>query len=133
MGHISKIECDGKKILEIDYSNCKEAEMIALIRQAGNIGRTENRPFLVLSIVNEKNYLTPGFMKEVREIVNSNLHFIEKQAIVGLTPTQKTILKGLNIFVQRNFKTFDTKEEAVRFLLNKNTTDNDLPEYYQKK
>ncbi len=133
MGHVKKIECEGRIILEIDYSDCNESEMIAVLNQAQEIGKAENRPYLVLSVVNRKNFLTPNFMKEVKEIVKSNLNLIEKQAIVGLTSTQKIIITGLNIFVQRNFKTFDTKEEAVRFLLDKDSTDTDLPDYFRKK
>lgn len=133
MGHVKKIEFDGRIILEIDYSDCNEAGMIRLLREAEATGIADNHPYLVLSVVNKKNFLTPAFMKEVKEIVKRNLHLIEKQAIVGLTPTQNIILMGLNIFVQRNFKVFDTKEEAVRFLLDKDSTDTDLPPYFRKK
>lgn len=133
MGHVKKIEFNNRTIVEIDYADCNESEMIKLVHQAAVIAITDNRPYLVLSIVDKKNFLTPGFMKEVREVVKQNLHFIEKQAIVGLTPTQKIILMGLNIFVQRNFKFFDTKEDAVRFLLDKDSTDTDLPDYFKKR
>lgn len=133
MGHVKKIEFDNRIILEIDYSGCNESGMINLLHQAAIIGITDNRPYLVLSVLNKKNFLTPAFMKEVKEVVKQNLHLIEKQAIVGLTQTQRIIVMGLNIFVQRNFKVFDTKEEAVRFLLDKDSTDTDLPEYFRKK
>lgn len=133
MGHVKKIEFDGRIILEIDYSDCNESGMINLLHQASIIGITDNRPYLVLSVLNKKNFLTPAFIKEVKEAVKQNLHLIEKQAIVGLTQTQRIIVMGLNIFVQRNFKVFDTKEEAVRFLLDKDSTDTDLPDYFRKK
>jgi hypothetical protein len=50
-------------------------------------------------------------------------------ALVGLNETKKLILKGYNHNFQRNFKVFETRDEAVRFLLDEKTTDKDFPEY----
>lgn len=60
------------------------------------------------------------------------LPYIEKMAFVGLSFTQKILLKGFNIALQRNFRSFETREEALQFMLDKNTTDNDLPDYFRK-
>lgn len=133
MGHVKKTEFQGRTILEVDYSGCNEAEMIHTLHEAIATGIADNQPYLVLSILNRRNYLTPAFMKEVKASLNQNLHLIQKQAIVGLTSTQKIILTGLNIFLQRNFKIFDSKEEAVKFLLDNNSTDTDLPDYFKKR
>ena len=43
--------------------------------------------------------------------------FIEKQAVVGLTQPQKMIVKGFNLFFNRNLKAFNSKEAAVAFLV----------------
>jgi hypothetical protein len=46
------------------------------------------------------------------------INFSEELAIVGLSKTQKLILKAYNIIFNRNIKAFESQEEAVRYLLN---------------
>lgn len=133
MGHVKKIVVDGQAILEIDYSDCHETAMKALVTEAVEIAQTENRPLLVLSCFNEKNYITPSFIRHVEKTVTPVVHLIDKQAILGLSFTQKFILKGLNIFLQRNFNAFDTRDEAIRYLLDKNIRETDLPDHFKKK
>jgi hypothetical protein len=132
MGHVRKIEIDGATILELDYSDFKEVQMISLLDQAKEFALSENRSFLVLGCFYSNNYLTPAFMRQAEKVSSEILHLITKLALVGLNPTQKLILKGYNIFLQRNFKAFDSREEAIRYLLDKSTTDDDLPDYFKK-
>ena len=132
MGHVKKIEVDGETIFEIDYSDCNQEQMIALINTAREIALSENRSYLVLSCFNTKNYITPAFLRHAEKATAEILHLIHKQALIGLSPTQKIILQGYNILFQRNFRAFDSREEALRFLLDKKATDDDLPEYFKK-
>lgn len=133
MGHVKKLIIAGQTILEIDYADLNEAEMKDLVVEAKNIALAENRPLLVLSIFNNKNYLTPGYMRHTEKSIADVLHLIDKQAIVGLSFTQKFILTGFNIILQRNFETFDTRDDAIRYLLDKDNRETDLPEHFKKK
>jgi hypothetical protein len=133
MGGARKIVIEEQELLEVDYSGAREAEMIDIVVQAAEILEKENKPLPVISIFSFNNYATPAFMGVVRKKLLVHENLIVKQAIVGLSATQKMILMGLNILLQRNFKAFETKEEAVRYLLDKNTTDHDLPDYFRRK
>lgn len=133
MGRIKKLIVEDQLIIEIDYSDLNEAKMKDLVIEAKEIGLAENRQLLVLSIFNNKNYLTPGFMRYAEKTAQEVLHLTDKHAIVGLNIIQKFILSGFNILLQRNFKAFDTREDAIRYLLDKNLPEADLPEHFKKK
>jgi hypothetical protein len=52
----------------------------------------------------------------MEEVNRKHMHLVEKQALLGLTATQKIILKGFNLILQRDIKAFATKEEAIAYL-----------------
>lgn len=125
-------EINEQTLLEIDYTGADEAGMISLISRAAREGITGDKKVLVLAI-HYKNFITPKFVQHARSVTQNLVHFIDKMAMVGLNRTQKLILKGYSIFFQRNFKAFDTREEALKYLLDKNIFEDDLPEYYKEK
>ena len=114
-----KIEIHGdKEILVIDFSGRKEDEMIRMMIEFREIIIAGNKPVLVLGILNEKNYLTSGFMQSFRKVKRNEVTpFIKKQALIGLNDTKKIILKGYNLFFNRNIRPFDTKDEAIQYLI----------------
>ena len=71
----------------------------------------------------------PPDLDYLRKETTDVLPFLDKQAVVGLDPVKKLILKGYNFLVKRNIRAFDTREEAITFLLNEHTTDRDVPDY----
>ncbi len=103
--------------------------MVALVDEAAKILITNNRPQLLLSIYNDRAYATPKFMNAVRAEGSRFMHRVEKQAIVGLNKTKKIILTGYNLTFDLNVRSFDTKEEAISFLVDESTTDKDVPEH----
>ncbi|MBX2968495.1 MAG: hypothetical protein KF803_03925 [Cyclobacteriaceae bacterium] len=131
MGGVRTIQESDKTILEIDYSGANEDGMIALISEAAEKGLTKNERVLVLALHNN-NYITPRFVQHAKSVTQPVIHLIDKMAFVGLNTTQRIILMGYSIFFQKNFKSFPTREEALNYLLNTATTDNDLPDYYKK-
>lgn len=132
MSGVRIITIEGQELLEVDYSGAKESEMISLVSQVVEILKKENKPLPVISIFNANNYGTPAFMRALEEQLPKYEPLIIKQAVVGLSTTQKILLKGLNIFLQRNFKAFNTREEGIQYLLKKNSEE-DLPDYFKKR
>jgi hypothetical protein len=120
---------DQQTIIVLDYRNSKEHEMIDIVTQAKERILELKDPVKVLSIFNDKNFVTPKFMKAAEEQSAQVMHLIDKQSIVGLTPVKKLILKGYNFLFKRNIQNFDTEQEALDFLLNPNTTDKDFTIY----
>src|SRR5437879_1290686 len=101
----------------IDFSNLKENQMMQLISEARALLLREQRSQKVMAVFNEKNFITPKFMRHFETDQIEAIVFIAKQAVVGLTSPQKMILKGYNIFQNRNIRAFDAPEEAIKYLL----------------
>jgi AmiR/NasT family two-component response regulator len=120
---------ENKVVLILDYQGCREQEMINLVIQAKERIKELNKPVIILSVYNQKNYITPKFMKVVEEQSTELINLIDKQAVVGLTAVKKMILKGYNFLLKRNIQNFDTEQEALDFLLNPETTDKDFKTY----
>jgi len=126
MSGLSKIEVDEKVIYVIDYAGCNETEMMALVQKA-RVTMLENEkdsPFLILSS-HENSYLTPAFMRYVEKQTKESIHRIGKIAFTGLDPVKKIIVKGYSLMFRRNFKVFKTREEAIAYLINAKTSDQD--------
>ena len=123
MGSIRFEILKNKPVFIIDYTNSSESQMIETIKEAKRLIFQKNEPVLILAIFDDKIFITPNFMKvaihETKEVIN----LIEKQAIVGLSPVKKLILKGYNFTLNRNIQSYDTKEEALNFLLDDATSD----------
>src|SRR5688500_16850948 len=99
MKGISRENYYNKEIVVVDFSDCKEAQMIQLLIELRNNLIAGNKPELILAIFNEKSYATTGFMKVFRDEKREEATaFIRKQAIIGLSETKMIILKGYNFF-----------------------------------
>lgn len=117
MARLSKEIHEGVTILLIDYSDLKEAQLIALLNEAIDLVIRENEPRLVLVQFNERSFITPAFLRRAEQINKEYGHLIRCQAFIGLSDVKKFILKGFNLFLGKNYKAFETKEEAIRHLL----------------
>jgi hypothetical protein len=106
-----------KEILVIDYSGCKGDQMIAQADRAKALLLTENRSFPILSIFDNKTFVSPEFMRHIEKIVPELESFIEKQAIVGISLVQGWILKGMNMWYKTQVQPFNTTEEALEYLV----------------
>jgi hypothetical protein len=60
---VRKITYRDKEIIVIDYSGQKEDEMIQTVSEAIKLIHALEKPALLLSIFNEKNYGTPKFLR----------------------------------------------------------------------
>lgn len=125
MNRIRKITRENKEIFIIDYSDCKESEMITLVSELKRQIFEDNKPVLILSIFNDKCYATPKFVRRAEQETREVMRLIKKQAMVGVNETKKMILKGYNFLFRKNIRVFDTNDAAIEFLLDEKTTDSD--------
>ncbi len=77
----------------------------------------EKRMQKLLAIFNEKNYITAKVLKHFETDQLEAIQFSERLVCVGLSSTQKMILKGYNVIFNRYIKAFDKQEEALDYLL----------------
>lgn len=116
INRIQKIQINNQEILVIDYSGLRQDQMIELGDLALAQALADNARFRLLSIFNERNYLTPRVMNHQRKILKQAIHLADKVAIIGLNPIKKIILNGINSIMGSDFKSFATREEALAYL-----------------
>jgi len=117
MDRVRKIFHKDDEITIVDYSGARENEMIATVEAASNRILHEGKETLVLSIFNNKNYVTPKFMRQVEATLKKADHLIVKNAVIGLSSTQQWILKGVNLWYKKKIYHFDSEQEALNFLI----------------
>lgn len=101
--------------------------MIQLVTTLREMIQTHSSPVLVLTIFDDDTYVTPAFMRHSEKETGVVIGLIEKVAFVGLSTTKKIILQGYNMLFKRSFQAFDTQEEAIRYLVDRSTSDKTSP------
>jgi hypothetical protein len=117
---IDVIQTDDKEIIIVDYSGCKEIKMIELVISLGSLIKLRNKPTLLLAIYDERSFLTSKYMRQAEQTTDEVVHLINKIAFVGFSTPRQMILKGYNFMFNKNFKHFDTRDDALNYLLNDN-------------
>jgi len=105
-----------KEILQADFSHLKEGEMIQLMMKLVDQLIADGNLTRVL-ITKEGNFFTPKYMEALRSYRVEERTFHIKTAIVGFNDVQKWILKGYNSARSRDVRAFDSREEALNYLL----------------
>jgi len=114
---LKKVLHKNTEVLVIDYSNSKEAAMIEIILAARALIVKENKKVLVLSILNDKNYTSPKFIRILEKELKELHHLITKNAVTGISEVQKWLVKGINLWYKTQIHTFDSVDEALDFLV----------------
>jgi hypothetical protein len=117
MDSIRLMRYKDREILVIDYSGCKGEKMMGQVDRAKALLLSENRSFPILSIFDNKTFVSPEFMRHIEKNVPELESFIEKQAIVGISTVQEWILKGMNLWYKAQVQPFNTTEEALEYLV----------------
>lgn len=114
---ISYIQHKGKKIMFIDYSQCKTIEQtLDVLEQVRKEYEKTDGQLLTLNNF-EGAFGSSEYMKKAsqygKEIFNKKT---AKNAALGVTGIKKILLQGYNTIVKDKIKPFDSKEEALDYL-----------------
>lgn len=113
---IQKIVHKGIEIIKVDYRHCKEPELIALTREHKEMILQENKVSYFLANY-EFTFGTPDYMKAAKDFTQSTQHLVKKGAFLGITGPKVFLLKGVTFFFDVNFKTFESEQEALDWLV----------------
>lgn len=114
---LKKIVHKNKEVLIIDYSNCKEQGMIELATAARELVLKEDKNVLLLSILNDKTYVTPKFVRHVEKELRAAESLIVRNAVAGISNVQLWIVKGINLWYKNKMHAFDSVDDALDFLV----------------
>ena len=102
-----------KKIIFVDYTGLKEKDMIELIKMHLELTLQTKLPFLADF---NKTYVTTKYVNQARIFIESTKVIIDKGALLGIDKIKAGILKGILSIYYVNYKSFNTKGEALNFL-----------------
>jgi len=118
MHGVELIQIADKEIIYINYSGCNPKEMIVVFDQAKEMVLTKNGNCLLLTNFQD-SYITPLFMQHVRKEMPKVDFMIRKNAFIGMSAPQKTILEGFRLFIGNDhYSHFDSRQKAIDYLIN---------------
>lgn len=111
------IEHKGKRVLFINYAECDIA-MLQAVAEEGHrvIAREPPNSVLTLNDVSGTNFDTES-VAVLRSKVAANAPFVRRAAVIGITGLQQLIYDAVQRFSQRNIPLFDSREEALNWLV----------------
>ncbi len=113
----SFINHKGRRILFVDYTKCSTTnEMIKLLQEVVELYNSSSIKYLAL------NDFTGTFgSREFLNVAKEHQKLFDektiKTAVLGITGLKKVLLNGYNYFVQKKQVPFDSKEEALDYLV----------------
>ncbi len=115
---ISYINHKEKKILYIDYTQCKSSEeLILVLHKVRDEYKNSNEMFLSVSdftgTFGSKEYMDEA-KKIGKEVFDDKTL---KSALLGITGIKKILLNAYNLIVKNKLVPFDNKEDALEYLV----------------
>jgi hypothetical protein len=117
---IQEIEHKGRTILLFDFSHCQCKEEIEPIIQSAKQWLQGKEPYSVLTLtdVTDAHY-DMETLNLLKDLTTYNKPYVKAGAIIGITrPLLKLAYNIVMAFSQRNLPIFETREEAMEWLVN---------------
>lgn len=115
---LSYINYKGKKILFIDYSKCKTVQdTLTVLEMVRNEYLKSSENFLALNDFTDapsNNEYMDRAKQYAKEIFDEKTI---KNSCIGITGIKKILLSAYNLIVKNKLMPFDTKEEALEYLV----------------
>jgi hypothetical protein len=107
----------GKRILYIDFSNCKSEEVIELFEKSKPVFKSQPpNSVLVLDNITNARFNTE-VMKGLGEFMLHNKPYVRAAAIIGANDMAKVMLLGGERAAKRSLEVFDTELAAKDWLV----------------
>jgi hypothetical protein len=116
-GRVRFIEHQGRRVLFINYAHCDVA-MLKAVAEEGHRVIAREQPNSVLTL-NDVTGTT--FDKEsvavLQARVADNAPYVRRAAVIGISGLQRLIYEGVQAFSRRRIPLFQTRQEALRWLV----------------
>lgn len=115
---VSYIDYKGKKILFADYTKCKDIqEMLIVLEETKKEYEKSSQMILILDDF-RGNSGSSEFMQRAKQLGKEIFDKkTTKAAALGVTGIKKILLNAYNTLVKNKLVPFDTKEEALEYLV----------------
>ena len=111
------ITYQSKQILLIDASGCSAAEVDMIFRATPELVTT--RPHASVLILSDYTgaSLNQDAIRAIKETTVFNKTYVKKSAVVGVSSLPPDFYKDVKSFSNREFPAFETREEAMAWLV----------------
>ena len=116
MDRVKFIEHKGRKILHLDFSHVKAAEIMPIIDMAkSTISAQPPKSVYTLTDVTEAGFNTQ-VSDAMKEFVSHNKPYVAASAVVGVTGLKQIIFNAVMKFSGRHLHAFDSLDQAKDWL-----------------
>lgn len=106
----------GKEIFTLNFDYDAIEEAVPLIEEcAKQVRKRPENSVLTLTVIS-KGKFNAGLVDYLKELTRGNAPYVRKAAVVGVEGLYKVVITAISIFSKREFKLFDNREEAIRYL-----------------
>jgi len=107
----------GKQVLLLDFTNCAPEEVKSLSDEAERIITAQpHDSVLVLADFAEAQFSRDAVAR-IKEVTTHDRPFVKRAAWVHTGHLPKVLYDAIKTFSQREFPTFETREQALEFLV----------------
>jgi hypothetical protein len=107
----------GKEILLVDLTNCSAEDVIELLSEVQRIVTAQPRnSVLTLGDLTGAQFNRAAITR-MKEVAVFDRPYVKRAALVGARSLPKVFYEALKIFSQREFGRFETREEAMDWLV----------------
>jgi hypothetical protein len=109
-----------KEVLLLDFSNTDTEEVMKIIAHARDlIGTRPAQSLLTLTDVTNARF-NEQVGQGMKEFALYNKPYVKAAAVVGITGLKRIIFGAVMVFTQRKLEPFDSREEALQWLTERN-------------
>ncbi len=111
------LEHKGKAIFLLDFSHCQGKDMVVLLDQVrADVAR--HAPGSVLTLADFSGAkIDKAVATKIKEVLVLDRPYVKKSAWVGTESLPHVFYENFKNFSQRDFPTFETREEAMEWLV----------------
>jgi hypothetical protein len=117
MERVRFIEHEGKQVLLLDFTECTPDDVFDMMSETQRIV-TAQPPQSVLTLSDlSGGQFTREAVRRMKEVAALDRPHVKRAAMVGVESLPKVFYKGIMEFSARNFPAFNTRKEALAWLV----------------
>jgi hypothetical protein len=117
MERVSFITHAGRQILFVDMSNTTPEEIIQISNQVQDTVTGQPKASVLILVDLTGAQLDKKAIVRFKEAAAYDRPYVKRSAMIGAGEQHKALTEGLKIFSQRDYRYFQTKEEALKWLV----------------
>jgi len=118
---ISFFTHEGKSIMFVDFRHCQPKDVLPLLNQIQTtVARHERKSLLILTDMTDSHIDRTGAQR-MKEVLVLDTPYVKRSAWMGMQSIPKAYIDNFRSFSHRELTFFETREEALTWLVQETT------------